>query len=501
MTATPANPSSFLFSPTVRQRLQNGQFVANRQQRNHPLGLFKTCIRLETAIFTNRLPQLLQALDALNDPTVGWLAIVGQSGLGKTSLARALSECVNLEQVVWLETPVDAEQFATHLCRAFRQPDLNVFDAITAIQQPTLIIINRAHHLLTASGRWQYAEQHTAVLQALLANPCCRVVWVGQQSPYTIGLPTPKPLALPPLSKKDVRQLLHRVLPVTLSATDHNQLVGLTQGHPWRVRLLWRVLKEGANTANTALPSPLIQSVLATDNNTPLEQAVLAAVCPQWTDTAWALLSVLAHSPYPLTVQQLQLALASAFPGCGQSLLPLLEQSSLTPFIPRLIPVQMAHHHSQLPAITQYQLAGLALPWVVAQPQYQPVAALKGLMAVWQHALQQPSTCPHLGQRWVRKTLHQLQQAQQQPAKQVVPSQTATPQLATLQNALQQAITQGHVVKQLELLAQLAHAHMGLHNPLAAKQTWHHAASLAGLMHQPDWQAKVAEGLASMTAE
>jgi hypothetical protein len=478
-----------LISSLVRQRLADGQFVAERQTREHPLGMFKLAIRLESAVFTNRLDILLQLIDALNSPTVGWAAITGTFGMGKTSLARALAECVPVEQTIWLETPVDVDQFGVHLAKAFHQPDVNLFEAIRAIQQPTLVVLNRAHHLLNAGNRWHLPEQHKPIIQALLQNPCCRVVWCGETLPPT-DVTLPVQLPLEPLAKTAVKDLLQRVL-TPYPESMHSRLIQLTQGHPWRVRLLWRVLK-------ASQPVMMLNTLLSASGQ--MEERLLAAYLADCTPDELTLMALLTESPYPLSLAQLQHGLTAARPGCCLTAETAVEQSPLTPFVQRITPVQLAYNRATLSSVSLYQLAPLVSPWLKNQGlPWQD--AQRGLTAIWEWGLEHPATAAHIGTRRLRKALQDGKLSMENPTANTEGTLILGDTLPILQRQLQVAIRQGHVSQQLELLEAMATCYQQQRQWQDATRVLQHTLSLAQITDQTQWVQRAKGHLQQLLAQ
>jgi hypothetical protein len=480
-----------LINSNIRQRLVDGQFVAEREAREHPCGVFKFAIRLESAVFTNRLDALLQLIDALNTPSVNWASVTGPFGVGKTSLSRALAECVPVENIIWLETPVDVEQFAAHLAKAFHQPDVNLFEAIRHVNQHTLVVLNRAHLLLTTQGRWQLPDQHRPIVQALLQNGHCRVVWSGEQEPPA-DVPIPVKIPLGALAKLDVKALLQRVL-APYPEGMHNRLLQLTQGHPWRVRLLWRVLK-------SSQPVTLLNTLLATSGQ--LEERLLATHAAHWSPDVQTLLCLLAASDYPLSLAQLQHGLKAAYPGSLLDLATQIEQSELTPFIQRVTPVQLAHNRQALAGLALYQLVPQATAWLKQQPL--PWAqGQRGLKAIWQLGLEHPSTATHIGIRRLRKA---LQDCDVHGAASLHKTDTGGTlvmgdTLPQLQKQLQVAISQGLVSQQLELLEAMAMTFQHQHQWQDATRVLQHTLSLAQITENPQWALRAKERLHQLIAQ
>ena len=492
-----------LISNSIRQRLADGQFVAEREAREHPCGVFKFAIRLESAVFTNRLDALLQLIDALNNPSVNWASVNGSFGVGKTSLSRALAECVPVEQIIWLETPVDSDQFASHLAKAFHQPDVNLFEAIRHINQHTLVILNRAHLLLNAQGRWQLPDQHKPIIQALLHNGHCRVVWCGEQNPPA-DVPVPVKIVLGPLAKPDVKALLQRVL-APYPDGMHSRLLQLTQGHPWRVRLLWRVLK-------SSQPVTLLNTLLASSGL--LEERLLANYSANWSPDVQTLLCLLAASDYPLSQAQLQHGLKAAYPGSLLDLPALIEQSELTPFIQRATPVQLAFNRQALPGLALYQLVPLAAMWL-KQQALPWTDGQRGLKAIWELGLEHPSTASHIGIRRLRKALQDCDvlDSKTDPKSDPKSDNKSDPKLEKggtlilgdtlpqLQRQLQLAISQGLVSQQLELLEAMAMTYQHQHQWQDATRLLQHTLSLAQITENAQWASRAKDRLQQLIAQ
>jgi hypothetical protein len=492
-----------LISQNVKNRLAAGQFVCDRTQREHPQGFFKQYVRLEQAVFTNRLTDLLQVIDWLNDPNIPWVSVTGAFGAGKTSFARALAECLPIEQLIWLDTPYDADQFSAHLARAFRQAGSSLFDSIKALSTPHLFIINQADNLLTPQGRLSIAE-HKTILDALLASPHARVLWLGEQPPPANSLPLSVQLALPPLKKADVTRLIQRVM---ANVAPHQQegLIRLTHGHPWRVRLLWRWLKQQNQFSRKTPVAPSIAQLLQAEGS--LEIRLLAQQADDWSAEVMAVLAMLSLSQHPLTRLQIHTGLKAVFPAMKVDLLNVLEQTGLIPFIPRTIPAQLGYGGVNADELALYRLAPPIRVWLKQQPLPWHDAQ-RALVALWQYTLEHPDTDHHMGTRWIRKTLLDLQQASHSQdlqhqmvlgkmgTGQMGPSQMGKGQMGKgqmgkgqqadieqIKAQLNLAIQNGMVLQQLEWLTWLAQAYQQHQQWAEATSTLHHCRSLAQLSH------------------
>ena len=113
-------------SKEVIERLRSGAFkpvrsnqgdfrLNDRRDRLSPLALTKRAVRYEPYVFLNRVDEVVEAAECLNNPANRIITIYGQSGVGKTAFARAVVEMMG-------GTPAQIYDRVPYLCLSVAAP-------------------------------------------------------------------------------------------------------------------------------------------------------------------------------------------------------------------------------------------------------------------------------------------------------------------------------------------------------------------------------------------